>query len=164
MNSISLYFANKIIRLLPETRCFSFKRWLLRRAGANIGQNVRICSSTFITGTGHLSIGDNTWVGHKTVIVCSREINIGANIDIAPMVYIGDGSHIISPNGSHIAGEGISRSITIEDGAWLCAGARLLPGITVGSKSVVGAGAVVNKSIPANTIYAGVPAKFIRNV
>lgn len=76
--------------ILPETRCFGFKRWMLRLCGAKIGKNVRICSSAKFLGAGDLEIGDNTWIGHQCLISSSSRIIIGANCDFAPRVYISE--------------------------------------------------------------------------
>ena len=54
--------------------------------------------------------------------------------------------------------------IVIEDGAWIGAGAIILPGITIGEYAVIGAGSVVTKDIPAYTIAAGNPCKLIRKI
>lgn len=48
--------------------------------------------------------------------------------------------------------------------AWLVAGVTVCPGVTIGENSVIGAGSVVTKDVPDNTVYAGVPAKFIKNI
>lgn len=58
----------------------------------------------------------------------------------------------------------ILKAVRIKKGAWIGAGAKVLPGITVGENAIVGAGAVVTKNVPANTIVAGVPAHFVRKV
>ena len=93
MNSFRLFVVRKILDFIPETRAFGMKRTLYRWAGARIGDGVRINSSVKITGIGKLTIGDNTWIGSDTMIMCSSEVVIGANCDIAPRVFIGDGTH-----------------------------------------------------------------------
>lgn len=164
MSNGRLYLIFKLFLLIPETRCFGFKRWLLRLAGINVGRNVRVCSSVFIAGAGKLSIGDNTWIGHRVTIIASSKITIGSNVDIAPLVYIGTGTHQIDASGPHVAGKGISGDIEIGDGAWLGARSTILPGVKIADMSVVGAGAVVTKSTESKKIYAGVPAKFLKDV
>ena len=135
-----------IMPLLPETRCFGFKCWLLKRTGAKVGKNVRICSSALFVGTGHLEIGNNTWIGHRCIISTSSSIKIGSDCDIAPNVYIGNGTHQITPDRKRIADIEISEDIIIGNGCWLCAGSMVLPGVTIQEKSVVAAGAVVTKA------------------
>ena len=98
-------------------------------------------------GCGELVIGDDVWIGHEVFISTTSRIEIGSYVDIAPMVYLGTGTHRIDIDGLHSAGEGISRNIKIEDGAWLCVRSTLLPGVVIGKNSVVAAGAVVTKDV-----------------
>lgn len=164
MNTILLYLYNLLTIFLPETRFFALKCWLLKKAGVKIGKNVRICSSVRIIGDGKLSIGDNSWIGPQTFISCSfpAEVRLGSNIDIAPKVYIGTGSHEVDMKGLHSAGKGVNSSIVIEDGVWICTGVLLLPGVRVGTKSVIGAGSVVAKNIPKFSLGVGNPCRVVK--
>ncbi len=163
MNTIVLMIYRMAVKFMPETRCFGMKRWLLRRAGAKIGSNVRICSSVFIAGSGRLTIGDNTWVGHKVMLIVSGDLAIGSNVDIAPCVLITTGTHVPAPNSERMAGKGISIAVTVGDGTWVCTNATILPGVTIGNGCLVAAGSVVNKDINSNTMVAGVPAHIIKD-
>lgn len=156
----TVQYLNKLIfTLLPETKCFGLKRCLLRLAGAQIGKNVRVCSSVMIIGAGELTIGDNTWLGHRCLISASSSIHIGKNVDIAPNVFIGNGTHGITPERERIADIELSKDIAIGDGCWLCANVSVLAGVTIGDKCVVAAGSVVTKSMPQSLqLIAGVPA------
>ena len=153
-----------IMKLLPEPTCFGLKRILWRWAGATIKSNVRICSSAFILGSGNLEIGEDTWIGHQVFIETGSNITIGSYVDIAPRVYIGTGSHVIDATGKHIAGEGTSQPIIIQDGAWIGANATILPGVTIGAKAIVGASAVVTRNVPQATLVIGIPAKPFRTI
>lgn len=158
MNSFLLYLYKVVVSLLPETRCFGVKRTLLRFAGAKIGKNVRICSSALIVGAGNLEIGDNTWVGHRCIIVASSFVKIGTNVDIAPSVFVGNGTHGITPDRERVADIELSKDIIIGNGCWICANASILAGVVIGVKCVVAAGAVVTKSFSDLSLIAGVPA------
>lgn len=158
MNTTKLYIYHLITMFLPETKGFGIKRILLRWAGAKVGKNVRICSSATIIGSGDLEIGDNTWIGHDSMIVCSKNVKIGADCDFAPRVYVGDGSHRIDLTGKRIAGKGFSLPIVIGDGCWLCTYAVILPGVSIGERSVLAAGAVAKGDYCDNALLAGVPA------
>ena len=158
MNSAKLYISKLVFALLPETRGFGLKRLMLRWAGAKIGQNVRICSSAMVIGAGSLEIGDDTWVGHRVLISASSSIRIGRSCDIAPNVFIGNGTHEITPDHDRIADIELSKDITIGDGCWLCANSVILAGVTIGRICVVAAGAVVTKSSGDMKLLAGVPA------
>ena len=54
--------------------------------------------------------------------------------------------------------------VTINDGAWICIGATILPGVTIGENAVVAAGAVVTKDVAPDTVVAGVPARFVKRL
>ena len=159
-----LYVCALLFKVLPETRCFSLKTLLLRWAGARIGSKVRICSSVTILGNGNLEIGDEAWVGHEVFIASSSCVKIGRCVDIAPRVFIGTGTHELDPCGDRSAGIGVNHDVIIGDGAWIGACAAILPGVSIGHKAVVAAGAVVTKAVGPREIVAGVPAKFVKTL
>lgn len=68
MKTSRLWLYSLFCRLMPETRFFGLKASLLRWCGAKIGMNVRICSSASFYGCGELNIGDDVWIGHRTMI------------------------------------------------------------------------------------------------
>jgi acetyltransferase-like isoleucine patch superfamily enzyme len=164
MNTLVLFLYNLLTKIIPETKLFSFKNTILRIAGAKIGHNVRICSSTIILGNGKLVIGDNTWIGHQGLIISSSNIEIGSNIDIAPRVYIGTGTHVIDINSVNVAGAGISKNVKIGNGSWIGVNCTILPGVSIGEKNIIAAGCVVNKTTANNNMYGGIPAKLIKNL
>lgn len=161
MRSFRLWVYRLLVRYLPETRCFGLKVALLRWAGAQIGRNVRICSSANFLGNGKLAIGDDVWIGPGCFIcpVGSSEIKIGSHCDLAPQVMLLTGSHEIDTAGAHIAGRGISADVSVGDGCWLGARSQILPGVILGRKTVVAAGSVViSTDIDGFGLVAGVPA------
>lgn len=82
------------------------------------------------------------------------------NGDIAPMVYIGTGTHLIDVNADHVAAKDVSKDVYIGNGCWLCANSIILPGTRIGNKCVVAAGAVVTRTFNEERILiAGVPAE-----
>lgn len=164
MRTIVNHFNNLLFPLIPESRGWGFKRFMLKLAGAKIGRNVKISSSLKVYGAGTLEVGDNTWIGYQTLIVASSSVVIGANCDIAPRVYIGTGTHLIDVNSDHIAAKDISMDVCIGNGCWLCTNSVILPGVKIGEKSVVAAGAVVTKTFNNNILIAGVPAEKKKNL
>lgn len=140
MNSLITHFNNLLFPLLPETRCFGLKRAMWRLAGAKVGMDVRISSSAKIVCSGQLEIGDSTWVGSQVLLAPASKIVIGKNCDIAPRVYIGNGTHEIDSGGSRIAGRGVTLDVTIGDGCWLCANSTILPGAKIGNLCIVASG------------------------
>lgn len=162
MKPFRLWIYRLLTWWLPETRCFGWKRFLLRWAGAKIGKNVRINSSAVFSGNGELVIGDDVWIGAGDVIspVAPAAITIGSHIDLGPGVMILTGSHEVDPRGLHIGGKGMAASVTIGDGCWLGARATILAGVSLARKTLVAAAAVVTKNIEVPcSLVAGVPAE-----
>lgn len=163
MKASRLFITHLVMGILPSTRCFALKRWLLRWCGAQVGENVRIVSSARFYTSGCLFIGDGTWVGHEVLVAGGdADIVIGANVDIAPRVSLLTGSHKLFTTPNRAAGQGYSLSIRVKDGAWLGASSTILGGVTIGECAMIGAGALVNKDAPSRTVFAGIPARAIK--
>ena len=88
-------------------------------------------------------------------------ITIEDDVLIGPKVNLITENHSLNPNDRKSL---ICKPIVIKRNAWIGAAATILPGVTIGENSVVAAGAVVSKDVPANTIVGGVPAKFIKTI
>lgn len=161
MKPFRLWIYRLLTWWLPETRCFGWKRILLRWAGAKVGKDVRINSSAVFSGNCDLIIGDDVWVGAGNVIspVAPASITIGSHVDFGPGVMILTGSHEIDPVGQHIGGKGTASSVMIGDGCWLGARATIMPGVTLAEKTLVATGAVVTKSVDVPcSLVVGIPA------
>ena len=161
MSSFRLWVYRRLTGWLPESRCFGFKRRLLRWAGVRIGTNVRVYSSAEIYGTGALEIGDDVHIGSGVFIaaVAPAKVVVGSHVDIGPRAMILTGSHKVDCNGEHVAGVGTAESVEIGDGCWLGARSVILPGVKMPRKTLVAAGSVVAKSVAdEQVLVAGVPA------
>jgi putative colanic acid biosynthesis acetyltransferase WcaF len=155
-----------IFKILPETRFFAFKRFLLRVAGIKIGKNSRVCSSVTFLGNGGIEIGENVWIGPQVFLSASGNatIHIGSHSGIAPQTYIATGTHEIDYEGLSSLGPGLNIDVRIEEGVWIGPKVLILPGVVLGKKSIVAAGSMVNKNVAAKTLVGGVPAKLIKNL
>ena len=111
-------------------------------------------------------IGDGTAAQFYFHCGAAKSITIGKNVLIAGNVYITDHDHKFDDPGRDTieCSELITRPVAIEDGAWLGEGCRILKGVTVGKRAVVGANAVVTKDVAPYTIVGGIPAKQIGTV
>lgn len=121
--------------------------------GAKIGRNCNICAHTFIEGG--VIIGDDVTV--KSGVFLWDGTRIGNNVFIGPNATFTNDLH---PR-SKVYPKDFS-GITIEQGASIGANATLLPGITIGVYSMVGAGSVVTKDVPAYAVVIGNPASVVR--
>ena len=93
----------------------------------------------------------------------SEKITIGNNVFIAPNVCLITEEHAMDVE-QRLAGLEYAHPVTIGDNVWICTGALILPGVTIGANSVIGAGSVVTKDIPANCLAVGNPCCVIRSL
>jgi len=149
-----------IFKSIPLTHLYKFKAKLLQIIYKKISSNAKIVSSVKFLGISNIEIGDDTFIGHETMIIGASDtkVKIGSYCDISSRVMIITGTHEIDLEGLHIAGNGIGKDITINDGVWIGAHVTLLPGVKIGTKSIIAAGAVVIHDVPANVMVAGNPA------
>lgn len=138
---------------------------LLQLKGRRIfGRKVEIIGNFTVLNPKNVTIGDFCGVNHDVFIVGHHRIEIGAYVVLSARCMLIDTGldkteFLKNDFPKHIGGP-----IKIEDGAWIGAGAIILANVTVGRKAVVGAGAVVTRSVPAFAIVAGNPAKVIGTV
>jgi acetyltransferase-like isoleucine patch superfamily enzyme len=113
---------------------------------------------------GHIEMGENVYLGPHSVIYGHGGLYIGDNVLIAAHVVIVPANHGYGDVDTPIRmQQSTAKGITIGNGSWIGAGARLLDGVTVGKDCIVAAGAVVTTSVPDRSVVAGVPAKIVRN-
>lgn len=112
------------------------------------------------TGSGRIRIGSGTYLGRDLTIHCADAVTIGDDVMASDRVWIGDVEH--EPDGAGGRRLARPRPVTIGDGVFLGTGATVLPGVTVGARSLVAAGAVVDRDVPENAAVAGNPARVIR--
>jgi acetyltransferase-like isoleucine patch superfamily enzyme len=129
-----------------------------------IGDGVFIGAQTYIQGRfdGTCVIGNNVWIGPQSYFD-ARDLVIGDHVGWGPGAKVLGSSHTGVPLDRPI----IQTDLEIKPvriGAWADVGtnAVILPGVTIGQGSIVGAGAVVNSDVPAFAVVAGVPARFLR--
>jgi acetyltransferase-like isoleucine patch superfamily enzyme len=110
----------------------------------------------------NITVGRAVFIGHECAFTGHAAINIADQVMIAHKVNLVTAGHPVEPDKrrSYITAE----PITIETNAWIGAAATILPGVTIGTDSVVAAGAVVTHDVPPATLVAGVPAKVLRNL
>jgi len=107
-----------------------------------------------------LKIGKGSFINQSATIIATTGITIGNHAKIGPHVVIHDTAYHEVDQGT-----GTFKSpIVIGDNVWIGRGAVILPGVTIGSHSVIGSGSVVTKSVPAKMVVAGNPAREIRPV
>ena len=89
---------------------------------------------------------------------------IGSDCDIAPRVFIGDGTHVIDKNSPNVAGAGKMLPVKIGNGCWLCANSTILPGAEIGEKCIIAAGSVFKGKSNPLEVWGGVIARKVKNL
>ncbi|MGW8482418.1 sugar O-acetyltransferase [Microbacterium sp. NPDC055903] len=111
----------------------------------------------------HITIGARTFINFNLTALDVAPITIGADCQIGPNVQLLTPTHPIEPEPRRDKLEA-AKPIVIGDNVWLGGGVIVCPGVTIGENSVIGAGAVVTRDIPANVVAVGNPAKVVRSI
>ena len=150
-------------KLGEGTRLYVKSNWVF-------GDDVKIETNCSIfarepESNGTLMIQNGSRIGDYTIIDLVHDVVIGKDVAIGPNCTIYTHDHVYTDkNVPAWKGGLVSKPVVIEDGAWIGSGVTILPGVTVGKRAVVAAGSVVTKNIESESIYGGIPAKFIKTI
>jgi acetyltransferase-like isoleucine patch superfamily enzyme len=131
--------------------------------GIRIGNGVFIGRNTILScKDGDIELQDGANIGFNCELFSASRVTIGRSVLMAAYTYVIGGDHDFSdPSRPVLAQARTSAGVTIGDGAWLGAGAKILDGVRVGDHAVVGAGSVVREDVPAYAIAVGIPARVV---
>jgi acetyltransferase-like isoleucine patch superfamily enzyme len=131
--------------------------------GITIGDGVFIGRNTILScKNGDIAVEDGANIGFNCEVFSASRVRIGRRALLAAYCYVIGGDHDFSDPSEAVLTQGrVSRGVTVGEGAWLGAGAKILDGVTIGDRAVIGAGAVVRESVPAGAIAVGIPARVI---
>lgn len=140
---------------------------ILKSITDSIGDNVAIFPGVFILNPENIIIGNNVSIQPMTYMECGYTkggIIIDEDVSIAHGVTIMATTHRFDNHEKKIRDQGIdNESVHIEENVWIGAKATVLSGVTIGHGSVIGAGAVINKSLEPEGVYVGVPARRVKD-
>lgn len=153
----------ELLRLYNRTDALPQRQAILQQLLGQIGQNSVIEPPFHCAYGQHIYIGDHVFLNVLCTILDCAEVHIGHHVTIGPNVQIYTAAHHLQAEARNRGWE-VAKSIVIEDNVWLGGGAILLPGVRIVRNAVVGAGAVVARDVPANTVVAGNPARVIREI
>ena len=142
--------------------CMAEKEALLHEIFGEVGEHVWINSPLTAAVGKYVSIGSGTYANMNLTLIDDWKITIGKNVLIGPNVTLCTTGHPVHP--AHRLDGMYSFPITIGDNVWIGGNVIVLPGVTIGENSVIGAGSVVTKDIPANVIAFGSPCKVFREI
>lgn len=150
-------FALGIINIfLSGNHFFALKSVLLKLSGFEVGDNLRLVGPLYAGTCIDVSFGDDVWIGRDVSFDGNGSVVIGDRVDVGPKCTFATGGHVIGDR-SRRAGEGETHAVKVGDGTWLSISVTVCGNTRVGSGCVVGAGSVVLKELPDNTLCVGIP-------
>ena len=136
---------------------------LLNKLLANMGENCYIEPPLHANWGCHTHLGNNVYANFNLTSVDDTDIYIGDSVMLGPNVVLATAGHPVDPELRRLVYQ-FNQPIHIGNNVWLGAGVIVLPGVTIGDNSVVGAGSVVTKDIPANVVAVGNPCRILREI
>jgi len=155
-----LYLLGRVVRRIRAALRNGYYRGLCK----HLGGNTYIGDGVMITVPRNVLIGDHVCINDRVIIQASEEasVTIGDHVIVSYAAMILTGRYTQTTYSA--GGSQKYFPVGIGDRAWIGAGAIILPGVTVGENSVVAAGAVVTRDIPANVLVAGIPARRVKDL
>jgi maltose O-acetyltransferase len=156
-----------VASMLPSVRyIYKLKKQFYRLSGMKIGKGGLIGNGFKIRpyGAYHLvEIGDYVFINQDVSIACKEKVVLENGSMIGPQVMIETNNHTLEfgENGKRPSDP---QPVRVKEQAMVCARALILPGVEVGKRAFVAAGAVISKSIPDDVLAGGVPARIIRKL
>ncbi len=150
---------NSLPRTQPEARAAK-----LREMFAEVGEGCYIESPFYSNfGGAHVHLGKNVYANFGLTLVDDTHIYIGDYTMLGPNVTLATAGHPIDPQ---LRQQGLQYNMPVRIGknCWLGAGVVVLPGVTIGDDTVVGAGSIVTKDLPSGVIAVGNPCRVLRQV
>jgi maltose O-acetyltransferase len=136
---------------------------LLRDLLGSLGEGAQILTPLHCDYGYQVHIGAGTFVNCGAVFLDVATITLSDHVQVGPNVQFLTPTHPLEP-GLRRTGRESARPITVASNVWLGGGAVILPGVSIAENTVVGAGSVVTRSLPANVVAAGNPARVIRTL
>lgn len=162
----ALYYT--IGRYLPQypmpgyRLAYKIRYFLCEHIFASIGANVLIKRKAYFGNGAEIQIGDNSQIGINCIM--DNDIIIGNDVTMGPDVIIYTSSHEYKDLGIPINQQGKKphRKVIIGNNVWIGARCIILPGVTIGDNSIIGANTVVTKDVPANTVFCGTSGDVVK--
>jgi acetyltransferase-like isoleucine patch superfamily enzyme len=161
MREASYHTKKLLLQMNNTSEPAEVRKFLSQITNSEIDESVVVFTPLHINYGKNTKIGKNVFINFDCTFLDLGGIIIEDNVMLAPKVCLLSEAHPISPKDRQTLTAG---KIHIKKNAWIGANATILQGVTIGENSVVAAGAVVSKNVAANTVVAGIPAKFIKTI
>lgn len=127
------------------------------------GENFQVTATAYINSLSEIKVGNNIYLGPNTVIIC-RKLEIQDNVLIGPNCILSGGNHVFDGESFRFSSS-VQGKIIIGAGSWIGGNCSLLANSFLPNKSILAAGAVLNKKFDKhNCLYGGVPAKLLKKI
>ena len=153
----------KILRRFNTTEDLTERQSILQQMLGQIGRDSVIEPPFYCVYGENIHLGDHVFLNILCTILDCNEVRIGNHVMIGPNVQLYTAAHFLQAEPRNQGWE-IAKPIVIGDNVWIGGAAILLPGVRVGRNAVVGAGAVVSRDVPPDSVVAGNPARVIRKI
>jgi acetyltransferase-like isoleucine patch superfamily enzyme len=132
-------------------------------AGITIGSGVFLGRNSILScKNGDIAIGDRANIGFNCEVFSASQVTLGADTLLAAYCYVIGGDHEYADASKLVTAQGRrSKGVSVGEGAWLGAGAKILDGVRIGGHAIIGAGAVVRVDVPGYAVAAGRPARIL---
>ena len=139
------------------------RRKVLAQLMGSHGENLIIEPPFFCDYGSNIYLGDHVFMNYNCILLDVCEIRIGSHTMFGPNVQLYTATHPLEWK-ERASGLEFGKPITIGEHVWMGGGAIVCPGVSIGDRSVIGAGSVVTKDIPSDVFAAGNPAKVVREI
>lgn len=128
-----------------------------------MGEGCWIEPPLYVNWGSRITLGDHVYANTGLTVIDDTFVNIGSHVMLGPRVTISSASHPVDPELRRQAYQ-YDLPVVLEENVWVGAGATILPGVTIGKNSVIGAGSVVDRDIPPDVVAVGVPCRVLREI
>lgn len=139
------------------------KKELLKEILGQTSENCHIEPNFWCDYGWNIKVGNNFYANHNLTVLDAGGVTFGDNVFIGPDCGFYTSGHPLDAERRN-AGLEYAYPITVGNNVWIGGGVRVVPGVSIGDNSVIGAGSVVVKDIPANSVAAGNPCRVIRQI
>ncbi len=136
---------------------------LCRKLFASVGPNLGFQPPFYCDYGSNITLGRDVFINFNCVFLDVAKITIGDFVQIAPNVQIYTAGHPLEWE-KRRNGEEFGKPITIGNDVWIGGSAIICPGVTIGEKSIIGAGAVITKDVPPNVVLVGNPGRILKKL
>ena len=141
----------------------NFRSWYWKMFLGSVGKGLKLYGKVAFNEAEHIYIGNNVSINEGVVfnVRYDGKVVISDNVMVSSGVIMNSIGLVFDKSKSEK--DHFGQTIIIKSGTWICAGAIITPGITIGENCIIGAGSVVTKNVPDNETWVGVPARFLKN-